>query len=521
MLKQPDAEYAGYRRAGIRLREGLVSALQPHRTERLLYTLAAVHAFDKAHLVTLADEGTVPREHCVKMLQALRRMEGEGISTARLRVQGGVHSGEQYLIRELGEAIGGQMNLGRSSGDLGEVARRMTIRMNLLRTMSGLNLLRETFVKLAARHLDTIMPGYTHGQIAQVTTLGHWASMWDRALTRDFQRCFELYGRNNKSPAGAAIMTGTDFALDRELTASLLGFDEPNPHTMDAILSPDNTLEFADVLALTATDLARLADDLMSWSSAENRFFDIPDRYCGTSSIMMQKKNPLWPESAKALAGQSVGALTEVHVSARGSSGLSLHELGSADARLWEVASLLGSRLVEGADLIEHLQVNSQRMVDALSNNWATATDLAGMIVRRTDFSWRSAHQIVGIVVRWCEDRDLKPDSIGPDLIDEASIEYFGKQANLTKDEVRRAMDPASLVARRQLLGGPAPRVHAEQLLSFEAELAMDKETLTSLRATSDRAEHELEDAIDALGVEPFVRNDAAHQIFRSGFAHD
>lgn len=501
MLKQTDAEYTGYRRAGIRLREDLVSGLQPHRTERLPYTLPAVHAFDKAHLVTLAREGTVPRENCVQMLQALRTMENEGVSAARLRVQGGVHSGEQYLIRELGEDIGGQMNLGRSSGDLGEVARRMTIRMNLLQIMSGLNSLRETFLRLVPAHIDTIMPGYTHGQIAQPTTLGHWASMWDRVLARDFQRCLELYGRNNKSPAGAAIMTGTDFALDRELTAALLGFDEPILHTMDAILSPDNTLEFADVLALTATDLARLADDLMSWSSAENRFFDIPDRYCGTSSIMMQKKNPVWPESTKALAGQSVGVLAEVHVSARGSSGLSLHELGSADVRLWEVASLLGSRLLDGADLIENLQVNGTRMMATLSDSWATATDLAGMIVRQAGFSWRSAHQIVGIVVRWCEDRQIAPDSIGPDLIDEASVQYFDKPANLTDDQVRQAMDPSSLVARRQFLGGPAPRVHTAQLSSFETELAIDKQTVASLRAAIDDAEQKLEDAIDALGV--------------------
>ena len=501
MLKQLDSEYAGYRQAGIRLRENLVSALQADRTERLLYTFSAVHAFDKAHLVTLAKEGTVPLRDCVEMLQALRGMEEEGVLAARLRVHGGAHSGEQYLIRELGEAIGGQMNLGRSSGDIGEVARRMTVRVYLLQVMRGLNSVRGTFLRLAEAQVNTPMPGYTHGEIAQPTTLGHWASMWDRVLARDFRRCIELYARNNQSPAGAAIMTGTDFELDRELTGVLLGFDKPIAHTMDAILSPDNTLEFANVLALTATDLARLADDLMTRSSSESGFFDIPDRYCGTSSIMAQKKNPVWPESTKALACQCVGVLTEVFVSARGASGLSLHELGNADVRLWEVASLLSARLRECADLIENLQVNAPRMLDSLHNSWATATDLAGMIVRRAGFSWRSAHQIVGIVVRLCEDREIAPSSIASSMIDDASLQYFDAPANLTDDEVRLSMDPLQFVNRRRHLGGPAPRAHTKQLASFGIELAMDTQVLASLCAAAEAADRKLEESIDGLGV--------------------
>lgn len=501
MRKQPDAEYAGYRKAGIRLREDIVPALHPHRTERLVPTLLAVHAFDKAHLVTLAREGTVPLEHCVQMLEAMRRMETEGVLAVRLRVQGGVHGGEQFLIRGLGEDIGGQMNLGRSSGDIGETARRMTIRAYLLDIMTGVNRLRATFLSLARDQIDTVMPGYTHGQIAQPTTLGHWASMWDRVLARGFQRCRELYARNNHSPAGAAIMTGTDFALDRQLTATLLGFDGPAPHTMDAILSPDNTIEFAGVLAATATDLARLADDLMSWSSADSPFLSIPDRFCGTSSIMMQKKNPVWPESAKALAGQAAGVLAEVHISARGASGLSLHELGSADTRLWDVASALAPRLLEAVDLVGHLDIDASRMRDAVSNSWASATDLAALIVRETGSSWRSAHQIVGIVVRWCEDRGIAPNAIGPKIIDEASVEYFGRQSILTDEQVKRAMDASQFVDRRQLIGGPAPSVHGEQLSSFEAELVADQHTEAALRSAVERAEQALEDAIDALGT--------------------
>lgn len=501
MRKQVDREYSGYRRAGIRLSEELVPALQPHRTERLLYTLPAIHAFDKAHLIMLIEEGLISRADGSLTLRAFREMEKEGVQAARLRVQGGAHSGEQYLIRELGENIGGRVHLGRSSGDLGEVARRMTARAHLLTAMEALNVLRQTFLAFAADHLDSIMPGYTHGQHAQVTTLGHWASMWDRVFSRHYARCLDLYRRNNQSPAGAAIMTGTDFPINRERTAHLLGFDSANPHTMDAVLSHDNTLEFACVIALVAADQARLADDIMLWSSAEFEFFDIPDRFCGTSSIMMQKKNPIWPEAAKAVSGQSQGALTEAYSSVKGATGLTLHERSLADAHLWEVSISLAARLTEAADLTRNLIVDRARMSAHVSARWGTATDLAGAMVREADLPWRSAHQIVGILIRWCEERRIGPDAVTTQLVDEAAIEYFDRKIGLTQEVVRVALDPRCLVERRTLLGGPAAGTHSAQLAAFRSELKRDDRVLADLRARLTTAAQEMESAIDALIV--------------------
>lgn len=499
MRKQADGQYSGYRQAGIRLTEEMVAALQPHRTERLLYTLPAIHAFDKAHLVMLTEQGLVSPADGRAMLRALREMEDEGVQAARLRVQGGAHSGEQYLIRALGEDVGGRMHLGRSSGDLGEVARRMTAREHLLALMSALNQLRETFLELAAAHLDTVMPGYTHGQHAQVTTLGHWASMWDRVFARDVARCLDLYRRNNISPAGAAIMTGTDFAIDRHRTARLLGFDAAAPHTMDAVLSLDNTVEFAGVVAAVAGDQARLAADIMLWSSAEFEFLDIPDRYCGTSSIMMQKKNPVWPEAAKAVGGQCLGALTETHASVKGATGLTLHERSLADARLWEVSTSLVARLREGADLVAHLRVDPDRMYALVRSRWGSATDLAGALVREVDLPWRSAHQIVGILVRWCEERRIAPEQVTPKLLDEAAVEYFGRPVGLDEQTIHVALEPRQLVARRTLHGGPSPDTHAAALTGFNAQLQADREVLAGLEAARRGGEQELEAAIDAL----------------------
>src|SRR5690606_20510899 len=150
------------------------------------------------------------------------------------------------------------------------------------------------------------MPGYTHGQHAQPTTLGHWAAMMERSFARDVARLHSLWERLNLSPAGAAIMTGSDFALDRERTSELLGFDRPLQNTMDAILSHDLEMEIASVYAVCGATLARVADDLFLWSTTEFAFVEIPDRFCGTSSIMPQKKNPDALEDIKSVAGRAL-----------------------------------------------------------------------------------------------------------------------------------------------------------------------------------------------------------------------
>lgn len=502
--KQKDSEYAGYRRAGIRLRENMVQALDPQSSQKLQYTLSAIHSFDKAHLVMLIEQRLVPAPDGALMLAALRDMENQGVLEVRQAVGGGAHSGEQYLIRKFGESVGGQLHLGRSSGDVGEVARRLVMRQHLLTLMSVLNKVRAVFLAAANEYIDAVMPGYTHGQFAQATTLGHWASMWAQVFSRDFDRCCDCYTRNNLSPAGAAIMTGTDFPLNRDRTAQLLGFDAPIPHTMDAVLSPDNTLEFAGLFALVATDQGRLADDIMLWSSAEFAFLLIPDRYCGTSSIMMHKKNPVWPEAAKAASGHALGALTETHFNAKGSTGLSLYELGNTDLPLFQVAAEVCARLTEGVDLIDNIEVDGRRMLDATADGWGAAPDLAGEIVRSQGVSWRSAHQIVGILVRWCEEAGSGSNSVTPSMLNAAAEEYFDRPVQLSESDIQTALNPSEMVARRTILGGPARPTHQTQLSAFQAKLQEDRSTSARLHSAAVQAEDELESAISGiLGLNP------------------
>src|SRR5215470_6376177 len=188
MLKQPSPDYRGFRRAGIRLNEEMLPELGRLYGSRTRPMLRVMHAFDKAHAVMLVEEGLLRREHGAAILKALRQMEKEGVEDVRHRVGGGLHSGEQYLIRALGEEVGGRLHLARSSGDLSSVGINVMQRESLLSVMEAVNRLRPVLVRLARAHTDTILPGYSFGQHAQPMTLAHLWLSWAATLARDFDR---------------------------------------------------------------------------------------------------------------------------------------------------------------------------------------------------------------------------------------------------------------------------------------------------------------------------------------------
>lgn len=500
MLQQNSSEYRGFRTAGIRLTEELLPELAEHRTEFLGDKLLAIHQFDKAHIVMLTEKELIPRDAGVSMLRQLRQMENDGIERVRMEAQGGMHSGEQYLIRMLGEDVGGYIHLGRSSGDLGAVSRRITARNHLVTTLRLINEVRTVILDLADSYLDTVMPGYTHGQNAQPTTYGHWLSMWAAVLRRDFQRGLALLGRLNESPAGAAILTGSDFPLDRQRTARLLGFTGVIPHTMDAILSHDvDCLECATVLAIHANNLARLGDDFELWMTSEYSFVDLPDRFCGTSSIMMQKRNPHFSEKAKALTSQADGAVVSALSVERGSTGLAILERRVTEDALWDLFKNLHTMLKQSVLVLPEIIVNAERMREVAESYWAQAADVAGMLVRTHSIPWRTAHQIVGILVRLSSERGARPTDVTSELLDEASVLYWGKPLGVSPSDLSDSLDVTASVRRRTLFGGPAPSAVSPILSDERSLLASDREKFGVYESAIEGGLDELERTIDAL----------------------
>jgi argininosuccinate lyase len=493
------SDYRGFRTAGARLTEEPLAHLDFHRSSLLGESVHAIHAFDKAHALMLGEEGILPHKTTVAILKAFREMEAQGVETARAEADGGMHSGEHYLTKTLGEEIGGRLHLGRSSGDLIEVARRITFRNHIQRMLAALIVLRGTLLDLAIEHRETVMPGYTHGQHAQPTTYAHWLTMFEVVFARDTERLLSFYTRVNRSPAGAAIMTGSDFPLNRQRVSDLLGFDAPLSHTMDAILSHDLEMEYAGVLAVLAQNIGRLADDLFIWSTMEFAMVELPDRYCGTSSIMPQKKNPDGLEDIKGVAAQSLGIVATVMMAEKGPTGFPIMERRNSQAILWDMGKALGIRLETLSPLMRDLKINVAHMGLRAGANWAQVTDLASALVREAGIDWRTSHQIVSVFVRRNIAAGIAPRQATAASVDEAAIELGLAAPRLSEKVFTQAMDPAVFVQRRKLLGGPAPEAISREVATGRAIIATDMKVIDTASLQIAQATELMETAISDL----------------------
>jgi argininosuccinate lyase len=379
-------------------------------------------------------------------------------------------------------------------------------REKLLQVMEALNRVRQLLLDLAAQSTDIIMPGYSFGQHAQPLTLAHMYLSWVSTLARDFDRHLGAYRRVNVSAAGAAIMVGSDFPIDRKRTAELLGFDSVHENSADAILelTPDDMIDVAMVFAQLYHSMARWADDLIQWSTSEYDFVNIPDRFCITSSIMMQKKNVVGPAEIKGASAEALSCIVTLYHSLKGTTGLAITERHYGLETLWRVGDNLARHLDWFCQLLPELKINKAHMLERSKQFWATATDLASALVRKHDMPWRTAHQIVGILIRFCEERGLGPADVTPELLDEASVAYHGVAAGLTLAEIHGALDPTRFVAVRTMQGSPAPSESQRQIGVLTASLSTDTETVASIKrhlAEAGRKLHAAADEIMRSGV--------------------
>jgi argininosuccinate lyase len=459
----------------------------------------ACHAFDKAHLVMLAEEGLIPRRDAALMLAGLRELDDDE-GKALQAVGGGIHSGEQYLIRKLSEEVGGRIHLGRSSGDLDRTAAKIRQREKLLAVMTSVIGFRSTLLKAAKAHAGTVMPGYTHGQQAQPLTLGFTFLHWAAALVRDFRRLLGAYHGVNRSPAGAAILTGSDFPLNRHRVAELLGFSDPYENAMDAVHSADDMLEAFSAIAILHANLARWADDLIFLSGSDLALVELPDRFCSISSIMPQKKNPVALEHIRGAAAETVGGLVAAFGAESGPTGLAVFpRYHYAQPALDRAFDLVLRDIGWLGAIVSGLKANLEAMEERADSLWATASDLAGALVRHRDLPWRTSHQIVGILVRLCLERGIKPDAVTTALLDEAAVEYMGRPLDLGMETIRKALDPRESVRRRSLYGGTAPRETNRRIAAFKRRLDEDRACCANLREGLAGAAARLEEAIDAI----------------------
>ena len=501
---------AFYRGANIRLTketsENLMKTCYPGPDEETLGRYArlrpqyiAFQAFDKAHIIMLCEQGWLTRQEAADMLRVLRELERGDVEEARAATGEHWHAGEAILTQALGQEVGGKMHIGRSSGDLLNVTYRFTLRRKLLDLGLALNKFRDAVLRVAQLHLDTVMPAYTHMQHAQPQTFGYYLASWATAYDRDFQRLRQFFERANVSPAGAAVTVGSEFGLDRERTCRLLGFDSVSVNCFDSIWGRDVEIEAMSVLSLLCGDVGRLAEDLLLWSTPEFRMVESDDSLCGTSSIMPQKKNAYALEYLKGLPCIASGLFVEMSMVHKNPTSAPVLEWIRMMGDTWRSYDEVITALALAEEEIATLKVNKDLMRYRAGYYWATATDLAGVMVTACGIPWRRAHQITAIVVRLGIERGIKPEEVPLALVQEASRQYNGEELPLTQEQIRAAMDPAESVKHHDMPGGPAPQRVAEELALHRENLKKDEMWLTERQERERQAARQMEEAIDRI----------------------
>ena len=354
---------------------------------------------------------------------------------------------EKRLTERVGDA-GKRLHTGRSRNDQVATDVRLYLRAAIDALLELIRHAQLAFLDLAEKNTDTIMPGFTHLQVAQPITFGHHLLAWFEMLARDSERFSDCRRRVNIMPLGAAALAGTSYPIDRLHTAKALGFDAPAENSLDAVSDRDFAIEFVAAAALLMTHLSRFSEELILWSSSQFGFIELSDAFCTGSSIMPQKKNPDVPELVRGKTGRAHGNLVALLTLMKGQP-LAYNKDNQEDKEpLFDSLDTVLGSLKVFADMIPAMSVKREAMRSAAQRGFATATDLADYLVRK-GVAFRDAHEIVGRAVR-------HGIETGQDL-SEMKIEVLQGFSSVIGADVYAVLTLEGSVAARNHLGGTAP----------------------------------------------------------------
>ncbi|MDD4929646.1 MAG: argininosuccinate lyase [Gallionella sp.] len=354
---------------------------------------------------------------------------------------------EKRLTALVGDA-GKRLHTGRSRNDQVATDVRLYLRSAIDDLLVLIKLLQHSFIDLAEQHTHTIMPGFTHLQVAQPISFAHHLMAYVEMLARDAERLGDCRKRVNRLPLGAAALAGTSYPIDRERVAELLGFDSVCENSLDAVSDRDFAIEFTACAALIMTHLSRCSEELILWMSPMVGFIDIADRFCTGSSIMPQKKNPDVPELVRGKTGRINGHLVALLTLMKGQP-LAYNKDNQEDKEpLFDTVDTLTQTLRIYAEMITGIAVKPEAMRRAALQGYATATDLADYLAKK-GLPFRDAHEAVALAVRFAEQK-------GVDLAD-ISLAELKNFSPLIEDDIYQVLSLEGSLASRNHIGGTAP----------------------------------------------------------------
>lgn len=451
-------------------------------------------AAHEAHTIMLMECGIITHENAAAILNAVATIRSETAEDRdALAYKPGVEDlffrTESRIIELAGADFGGNLQIARSRNDLGHALERMAARAMLLDLYGDLLKLRRSVIDLAAKHLHTIMPGYTHTQPAQPVTFAHYLAGVATFLAKDQRRLALAYANMNESPLGAAAFTGTGFPIDRGRVAELLGFDSVIASTQHAIGAGDHFSDLSFAMQGLAIGLGRVTHDLLVRAAFEFGAIRIDDSFIQISSIMPQKRNPVVLEHLRARLSRALGYAQTMT--------LQMHGIPYGDTQdiedeimppLANAVFALEECLTLYAAVFDTLTIHEAHVRAQAGAGFTTATELADTLAREAGLPFRLAHKVAATLVRQSIAEDVTHEQIDLEMLQRAAQSAIGKRVDLTAEQLRLALDPEHFVAVRNGHGGVAPESTAALLEAERNQLASDEQWL-------DLAEERLADA--------------------------
>lgn len=374
-----------------------------------------------------------------------------------------IHMTVESRLKELVGEAAGRLHTARSRNDQVATDFRLWVRTACTRIDAGLKALQTALLARAEDHADSIMPGFTHLQVAQPVTLGHHLLAYVEMFARDRGRFADARRRLNELPLGAAALAGTSFPLDRHATASALGFDRPMANSIDAVSDRDFALEFCASASIAAIHLSRLAEEVVIWASQPFGFVSLPDAWSTGSSIMPQKRNPDAAELVRGRAGLLLGAFQRLAVIVKGLPLTYSKDLQDDKETVFGAFDALALSLAAMTGMVETLSFRIDRMRALAASGFSTATDLADWLVRAAGVPFREAHHIVGACVK-------RSEELGVELSALPAAEAAAIHPAVTPDALAALTVEAS-VASRVSYGGTAPERVRQAIAAARAAL--------------------------------------------------
>lgn len=465
--------------------------LQPAYSDAQTYLFEPMLQAHEAHALMLAECGVISRANAAAIVRAVAAIRADGVHAYAYEpgIEDLFFRIEGRIIQLAGADEGGNLQLARSRNDLGHALSRMALRVRLAAVMEQLLALRGAVMEQARRHLNTLMPGYTHTQPAQPVTFAHYLAGVLSFLGHDYARWAGAYATVNLSPLGAAALTGTGFPIDRQRVAALLGFAGIVQSTQHAIGGGEFVTDVAFAVQALAVDLSRMTHDLLVRATQEANALRVDDSFIQISSIMPQKRNPVVLEHLRARLSRALGYAQTVVTQC--------HNIPYGDTQdiedeilppLFHALAAIGECLALYTAFFETLTLNEAHLRRQAAEGFMTATELADTLVREAGLPFRLAHKVAAGMVQAAVKAGVPSSQLTVEMLQASAREVVGHELAFDAGQFAQALDPAHFVAVRAGIGAVAPSATAAVLDALAIGLEADGQGLAQMRAHGDEA---------------------------------